>query len=95
MQEDIQRALGRVEATLDAHGRELGEIKDRQDGFARIYHDDMEAIRTWQTEHQRNHHGRHGRGPGGVVNRQNIQTTGLLGALVAIYEVLRAIGILG
>lgn len=39
--------------------------------------------------HESNHHGRHGRGPGRVINRQNAQTLGLVALMVV--EVLRVL----
>ena len=66
----IQRSLGRIEATLEAHGQ------------------DITSIKTWQVEHESGHHGLHGRGPGGIINRQMAQTTGVAGIVVLIVEAL-------
>ena len=70
--DSIQRSLGRIEATLEAYGRDIAFIKE------------------WQIEHESGHHGLHGRGPGGIINRQTMQTTGAAGVVVlAIEAILR------
>lgn len=66
----VQRTLGRIEATLEAHGQ------------------DITAIKKWQVQHEEGHHGSHGRGPGGIISRQNMQTTGIAGAIVVAIEAI-------
>ena len=66
----VQRALGRIEATLEGHTQALATLQE------------------WQVQHENGHHGLHGRGPGGLINRQNMQTTGIAGAVVVAIEAL-------
>ena len=68
MEADVQRTLGRIEATLESHA------------------DALQAIREWQVLHEFNHHGRHGRGPGGLVTKANAQATGIFGTILLLIE---------
>ncbi len=65
--------------------RSLGHIEATLEGHA----DALKAIREWQVLHESNHHGRHGRGPGGLVNKANAQATGIFGTILLLIEAVR------
>lgn len=94
MQDDIQRTLGRIEQAQEDQGEDIGELKAWHIRHDETHEKEHNNFVIWRDRHEQNDHGRHGKGPWGLISVETgIKGGGLL-TILALWEAVQRMGFL-